>query len=391
MSRTDPGDRIGGFDGKCRDLRDSLAELPTVVLRYLPLVTSNVSTANSVSIGEPRYSGTRQWLSRSVRSSLSVARGRLPISNQTPHAAVAKLVHEIDTWRPDVLHIEGIDLLHLGRDRNLLRKVREVGAVSILSISDSYSLLYGANGGGCLEAFLTRARRRVIRRIERLSYRNVDEIHVVSERDANWVREFSRTRVAVIPLGSVAPIGQVSIKTPHTLGYCGSLGGTFGKVFSDFLVKVWPIVVEAVPDAQLVVGGAGVDGDLETLLQSSRNTEYLGVVSTCGEVLSSASIALVPSNQRAGTPTKALEAMAYGCAVIGGEALFGLDGATNGTEFVATQTFDEFAQALISVLTSPDRTAQLQSKGRTFQATRLWTHSADIYLREIGHLSPLGH
>lgn len=147
---------------------------------------------------------------------------------------------------------------------------------------------------------------------------------VLSERWAEWVREFapqSHVRVVGNPVRIPEKVGELRLAGENRRGGRVLYLGLIAEAKGSFdLLRAWANVRDRVPHWRLVVGGNGeVDRFLKEaeLLGISADVDYLGWVSGSEKdrELASADIFVLPSYKE-GMPVSILEAMAFGAAVI---------------------------------------------------------------------------
>jgi glycosyltransferase involved in cell wall biosynthesis len=120
----------------------------------------------------------------------------------------------------------------------------------------------------------------------------------------------------------------------------------------DLLLRLWPSVLRAVPDAHLVLVGDG-PGRAAAQDGAPRSVTFTGARSDAAEFFAAADVVAVPSRWEGG-PLVPLEAMAMGRPVVGFEVA-GMRHSVGSTGRVLDAgDLAGFAAALTSFLTSPD-------------------------------------
>jgi glycosyltransferase involved in cell wall biosynthesis len=176
----------------------------------------------------------------------------------------------------------------------------------------------------------------------------------------------------------------------------------------DTLIRAWPEVLEAVPDAQLIVIGAGADSDhLERLskqLRVQRLVRFLGAIDD-GELARQyrhAAIFALPSRTRLypkpegeGFGLVYLEAAASGCAVVAaqGGAVPEVVIAGETGLLVDLDRHGELSQALIRLLLDSQLAERLGENGRHHVSTNygypLFRARVERLLERISQTSPV--
>lgn len=129
------------------------------------------------------------------------------------------------------------------------------------------------------------------------------------------------------------------------------------QVALDRLVRGWPEVVAAVPDATLLLAGRGMANPPD-----AAGISYLGVVPRARDLLARAAVFAFPCPSTSGPKMKILDALANGVPVVTTDAgVEGIQGAE--TAAVVTDSAD-FAATVAAVLADPGRRAGLAAAGR---------------------------
>jgi phosphatidylinositol alpha-1,6-mannosyltransferase len=164
----------------------------------------------------------------------------------------------------------------------------------------------------------------------------------------------------------------------------------------DMVIRAWPRILEAVPDAQLVIPGTGVyRSELEKLAEQTgvrdrvHFTGYLPVEDLCAALNLSDAFVLACRDDRRGLQTEGLglstlEASATGLPVVvglsGGSGDSVIDGVTG--FLVDSSGPDQIASALITLLTDPARAKAMGARGAEWvQRTWTWDTAVDRLTR----------
>jgi glycosyltransferase involved in cell wall biosynthesis len=196
---------------------------------------------------------------------------------------------------------------------------------------------------------------------------------VVSEPERAEVLELSPgAHVYVVPNGvdvvrneplDVAP-------RPGTLIYPGAPTFFFNlEAVRWFADDVLPIVRAARPDVCLRVTGR-TDSLPRGALPEAPGIDYTGYLDDIRPTVASSWCTVVPLRRGGGTRLKVLESMALGTPVVStSKGIEGLD-LVVGEEVVVADTADEFAAAVVALLSDPGRRAALSEAGRRAVETR---------------------
>jgi polysaccharide biosynthesis protein PslH len=138
------------------------------------------------------------------------------------------------------------------------------------------------------------------------------------------------------------------------------------RAMTWFLQEVFPLVRAQVPGARLIITGdhAGLP------LPSTSNVTLTGFVDDVRPLIAGSWVSLAPIWHGGGTRLKILEAMALSTPVVatskGAEGLNVVDG----EHILLADTPPAFAQAVVSILTSPKLRDRLATNGRSLLAQR---------------------
>ena len=175
---------------------------------------------------------------------------------------------------------------------------------------------------------------------------------VASEQERQLlVRNFPgfKKKVALIPncLNLDEYKGVRAEKKPNTLIFSGPFKYRVNyDAMLWFVGKVFPLILEQIPDTQLVI-----TGDHANLpLPSTQNITLSGYVDDIKSLIASCSVSIAPLLSGGGTRLKILEAMALGTPVVAtSKGAEGLD-ATDGKDLLHANFPAEFAECVIRLL-----------------------------------------
>jgi glycosyltransferase involved in cell wall biosynthesis len=222
----------------------------------------------------------------------------------------------------------------------------------------------------------------------RRALRRFDAITVVSEAEADAVRDLLRMNGAVGKTSAVAP-RVVVVPNGVDVGayrrgasglspisgrmiYNGALGyGPNQDAVRWFAREVLPRVVEQVPDAHLVVTGRcdHLGSEIDDLRNDPR-VRLTGFVPDLRPVLDAASLCVVPLRQGGGTRLKVLEAFAAGVPVLSTTQGAAGIGAEHERDLLVADSADALARAAVRLLRNPDQAASLARAARRLVEAR---------------------
>jgi sugar transferase (PEP-CTERM/EpsH1 system associated) len=239
-------------------------------------------------------------------------------------------------------------------------------------------------GNPLMRAYIGEQWRRM-RLVERDQCLRFDHVVAVSPEDAATFREqYGVERVSSVPTGVdtdfFRPSGAVS-RTAESIVFTGSMDwmpNEDGMIW--FVEEILPRIEQAMPDATLTIVGRNPTARVRALAEGRSRVAVTGTVADVRPYLESASVVVVPLRVGGGTRIKIYEAMGMERAVvsttIGAE---GLDVA-DGRHLVLADDAAAFADAVIELLQSPERAAELgQSAAAHVRAHFGWASVAEQF------------
>ena len=127
----------------------------------------------------------------------------------------------------------------------------------------------------------------------------------------------------------------------------------------EWLLAAWPDVRDAVPAARLLLAGRHLE---RASVGSMAGVETLGAVASSTDVLARAAVIAFPCPPTSGPKVKVLEALAHGVPVVTTQA--GVEGLVVEPGDAVAVDRRHFASGLASLLTEPERRAQMAAGGR---------------------------
>ncbi|HET8760891.1 MAG TPA: glycosyltransferase family 4 protein [Nitrospiria bacterium] len=161
---------------------------------------------------------------------------------------------------------------------------------------------------------------RLMRAYEREQASAFRAVAAVSPDDAKRLAADGVRNVTVVPNGVDVAFYTESpapVKDPRTLIFIGWMRhdpNVDGLLF--FLNEVWPLIVQDLSDARLVVIGAPVPASVRRAAARVPGVELAGYVPDVRSPLRAATVSVVPLRVGGGTRLKILESMAAGTAVV---------------------------------------------------------------------------
>jgi sugar transferase (PEP-CTERM/EpsH1 system associated) len=218
---------------------------------------------------------------------------------------------------------------------------------------------------------------RRLRRFEAQVCRRADRVLAVSEADAAALRSLEPgLGVTVVPNGIDTRAYRPGIPSSESQMPRAGLVFTGTMDFRPnvdavlwFAREVLPLVRQKVPEVGFVVVGQRPHRRLDALRDDPAVT-LTGWVEDARPFIADATVYVVPLRMGGGTRFKILEAMAMGRPVV--STGLGAEGfpVTHGHELLLADAPAEFSAAVVSLLRSPERRAELTRAGRSFVEQR---------------------
>lgn len=230
-----------------------------------------------------------------------------------------------------------------------------------------------------------------LRRDEHAAWKRATSCLATSTVEAREIESVTAKPVAVVPNGVDAerfvsvPVTQAE---PDTVLFVGSYRywpNSDGVLW--FVREIWPVIRSRRPGARLILVGF----DPPPVIRRLSMQPGIEVVGTVGEVqpwLAQAAVVIAPLRAGGGTRIKLLEAFAAGRAVV--TTPLGAEGIEliAGQHALLASTPQEFADAVVSLLESPERRACLGAAARQLVLDRYsWDRVAEALLGVYRQLS----
>ncbi|MGH8945895.1 MAG: glycosyltransferase family 4 protein [Acidimicrobiia bacterium] len=179
--------------------------------------------------------------------------------------------------------------------------------------------------------------------------------------------------VAIVANG--VDVGAMLVPTERRSHRVAFLGRDEPRKGLDLLLEVWPRVLAAVPDAELVVMGAD---------RGTPGVQWLGRVGddVKAEMLSSSSVFVAPHTGGESFGITLVEAMAAGAAVVASNLGAFVDVAQNAARYFPVGDVSRLADALIELLDDREVREVLASRGEVRAANFDWSHVLKAYRAE---------
>ena len=327
-----------------------------------------------------------------AQAALMSLTSRKPITARLYHndEMAQKLMRIIDRQKPDVVHVESFYML-----QNLPRGHR----VPVLLSEPAIEYLAWARHARLAQPIHTRPGIALealkMRLVEPRAWESVDLVGAMSQTDAEIISKAApKAAVTLTPNGVDVEYFKVNLAVERdnvTAVYMGDY-----KYFPNtdaityFAREILPLVRERKPHFRLTL--LGKDPSPELLALQSDNVTVAGLVDDTRPYLQSSAMFICPLRSGGGTRFKLMEALACGCPVVstslGCEGL----GAVDGEQMLIRDTPQDFANAMIDLMDSPQEGERIGTAGRAWVEQRhAWEQSAKLlesaYHRLIGTAS----
>lgn len=215
-----------------------------------------------------------------------------------------------------------------------------------------------------------------------------DKVFAASPSEAAYLNQRVEGQKAVWLPG--APNPELSEHTFHEGGdgnllFCGGLWyPPNADAVEHFINDVLPSVTARHPKVSMTVVGKAPAGGLETWKARYPHVTFAGYVDDLAAEFRRADIFVSPLRQGRGYPSKLLDALSSGPAVVSYDLMDAtLPGTTPGIELLLASNSEEFAAAVCRLLDDPGRRREQSRLGREYAATMTWEKTLRPLLRYV--------
>lgn len=220
---------------------------------------------------------------------------------------------------------------------------------------------------------------RKMRRFEAQALQRFDSVIAVSVRDADALRSaYGLRRVEPVETGvdvdyyAFHPAPDAPPGDGGTVVFTGSMDYRANSEGVAFLMdEVWPLILQRRPQARAVIVGRNPPDALVAAARTrGLDWTFTGFVDDVRPFVAGAHVYAIPLRVGSGTRMKVFEAMAMGCPVV--STSLGVEGlaVTDGANFVAAETADAFAAAILALLDDAPRRTALAATARDLVVQR---------------------
>ncbi len=223
---------------------------------------------------------------------------------------------------------------------------------------------------------------RKMRAFESVMCRRFDRVIAVSREDCEVMRrEYGVTAIDDIPTGVDTAFFRPSTaapRSPHNLVFTGSMDWLPNEdAIRYFTEQILPLIKQRLPDVTLTVVGRNPYPALLDLSQRDSSVIVTGRVEDVRPYMERAAAYVVPLRIGGGTRLKIFEAMAMEKPIV--STTIGAEGLPlqDGSELLIADTREDFAQAVVRVLSNQELANDLASRAATLARERFgWARAA---------------
>lgn len=282
-----------------------------------------------------------------------------------------KLKHLLDNHHFDVIHVQHLRMAQYFED----------GAPSnaILDLPDAFSLYWKRRESAAKNPFDKAFRGLEYKRLanyEKLMLPKFAQSLVCSTEDRDYLINAGITNVDVLPNGvslkSFSPQGSDAIIKNRIL-FTGNMDYAPNvDAVQYFVDEIFPLILEKHPESHFVIAG---QRPVKAVLDlASDRIEVTGFIEDLSLEYAKANVVVSPLRIGAGTQNKVLEALAMNQAVVCSNVGFLGLGLKSGEGILMGETAQEFANHVISILTSEELRKRLgETGGQHVRSTFAWS------------------
>ena len=282
-----------------------------------------------------------------------------------------KLKHLLDNHHFDVIHVQHLRMAQYFED----------GAPSnaILDLPDAFSLYWKRRESAAKNPFDKAFRGLEYKRLanyEKLMLPKFSKSLVCSTEDRDYLINAGITNVDVLPNGvnlkSFSPQGSDAIIKNRIL-FTGNMDYAPNvDAVQYFVDEIFPLILEKHPESHFVIAG---QRPVKAVLDlASDRIEVTGFIENLASEYAKANVVVSPLRIGAGTQNKVLEALAMNQAVVCSKVGFLGLGLKSGEGILMGETAQEFANHVISILTSEELRKRLgETGGQHVRSTFAWS------------------
>lgn len=205
-----------------------------------------------------------------------------------------------------------------------------------------------------------------LKRFELGAFEKADAIVTITDEDKKNIQRLVPQKALYTCLTGINLDTYKKTESPsetNTLFHFASMDWMPNEEAASWLLEqVWPIVLKQLPESRLVLAGKNMPEKFRRL--ASKNLEVIEHVNSSSEFYHTYDIMLVPLWSGSGLRIKLVEGLAYGKAIV--TTSIGAEGIayTNHKDLVVADDAENFAGAIISLLSDEQKKKTLQTNAR---------------------------
>lgn len=218
--------------------------------------------------------------------------------------------------------------------------------------------------------------------------RRFDRVTTVSREDLEDLEEAARGvfNASIIPIAVATdelPVIPRSEEARDIVSVATMFYPPNAEGISWFATEILPLIRQRIPDVRLRVVGSRPPTSITGLASDASGIDVMGYIPDLEPVLRRAGVVIVPLRAGSGMRVKILEAFARGIPVV--STPIGVEGidAKAPDHLLVGETAEDFAGAVVRVLTEPAEAARLGAAGRALVEARYDWRSALVGLDEV--------
>jgi sugar transferase (PEP-CTERM/EpsH1 system associated) len=266
----------------------------------------------------------------------------------------------IQSTRPDHIYCQ------LTRMSEYVRRVRHIQRT--LDYQDAFSMAFKrrAQREAWYARWLFKMEERRLERYEAHMLDEFENVIIISAQDRDCIKHGNKGRIVVVPNGvDLDHFRPRAVDKQCDLLFAGNMAYPPNVESVEFLVQhVLPIVWKSLPNATLLIAGASPTRSVLSL--ACERVLVSGFVDDISETYARARVFVAPMLISTGLQNKLLEAMATGLPCVTSELANNAVGGTHGKNVLVCSSPEEYARAIIDLLTKSELATSIASAGRKF-------------------------
>lgn len=210
-----------------------------------------------------------------------------------------------------------------------------------------------------------------LKKFELDAIKHVDAVVTITDEDKKGIEKIDATKKVQTCLTGINLNTYTFISKPkktNTVFHFASMDWMPNIEAVDWLLKdVWQEVLKVLPDAKLILAGRGMPDKFKKL--NDHSISIIENVESSKELYETYDIMLVPLWSGSGLRIKLVEGLAYGKAIV--TTSIGAEGIPykNGLDVLIADTKNEFAKAIITLLSDASKKETVQKNARVLAET----------------------